>query len=920
MQSPKNKESSTLLWFDAKIGSHEDTEVTKQQLRRINDFVLFHTDLDECVKFIQSISKEKIFLIISGAQASQLLPLVSHLCQVDCIFIFCMKTDKYQHLINEYSKIIGIYTQLDQLCLSIREEIDLFHKQLHTFSIFDHHHKSIKDLSKQSAEFLWFQLFHHIIVRLSGSQQAKEHMLKVCRHYYRGNKQELKLIDEFEQQYTPQDAIRWYSKQSFLYRLVNKALRSEDLEQLQTFRFFIGDLSRSLACEHDKMLASDDRTLTVFRGTKVAQEEFEKMKENLGQIISTNGYLSTSRLRSPALRFAQKSTKRTDGIAVLFQIQCCVQHLGRSVIYADIGAFSDYPDEQEVLFDLNASFRLDSIEQDGSVQLVRMTATNDGERVTKDYIELTQNETREKSVAIVFGQLMCNVGEYDKSQKYFEQLLNQPEGEDTIWIEFNIGRALDYKGHWKEAKIYYDRVYDRMIKASPARIKDSTRVINSIGGILYRQGEYHEALEYHQRALTSQEALYPTGHVDIARSLNSIGLVLYQQGRYDEALDYHQQALAMRKQFFPADHVDIARSLNNIGFVFFRQAKYDEALGYFRSALQMQEKVLPSNHLEIAKSLNNIGNILENQGQYEEALAYHRRALKMRQDVYPVGHVEITKSQNNIGNIYVHQGKYDEALELYQQALEMRKQFHPTVHSDIPKCINNIGYAFFQQGRLDEALDCHQRALEMREELFPSGHIDIARSLNNIGLVLVQKGKYNEALIEHRRALEVCEAFFPTGHVDTAQSLSHIGSVFYRCGKHVEALVYHQRALEMQERFFSHGHVDVARSLTNIGLILNQQGKYDQALEYHQQALKMREILFPSGHGDIGVTFQELGSCYEDQGDKKMALEYYEQASKMYERTLPVGHPNRVRTERAIYCITGKRMKLSQDLPSSDVS
>ena len=37
---------------------------------------------------------------------------------------------------------------------------------------------------------------------------------------------------------------------------------------------------------------------------------------------------------------------------------------------------------------------------------------------------------------------MCNLGDYDKSQKYFEQLLNDPNGEDIAWIEVNIGRAL----------------------------------------------------------------------------------------------------------------------------------------------------------------------------------------------------------------------------------------------------------------------------------------------------------------------------------------------------------------------------------------------------------------------------------------------------------------------------------------------
>ena len=920
MQSPINKESSTLLWFDPKIGSHEDTQATKEQLRSINDFVLFHTDLDQCVEFIRSISEEKIFLITSGAKASQLLPLVSHLCQVDCIFIYCMKKDKYQPLVTEYSKIVGIYIHLDQLCSAIREQIDLFHKQLQTFSVFDHHHKSIKDLSKQSAEFLWLQLFHHIIVRLSTNQQAKERMLNVCRHYYRGNQQELRLIDQFERDYSPEDAIRWYSKQSFLYKLVNKALRSEDLEQLQTFRFFIHDLSQSLAHEHEKMIASNEKILTLYRGTKLLKEEFEKMKENLGKVISTNGYLSTSRLRSPALLFAQKSTKRTEGIAVLFQIECDVQQLGHSVIYADIAAFSDYSEEQEVLFDLNASFRLDSIEEDGSVHLVFMTATNDGEKITKDYVELTEKETREKSIAIVFGQLMCNLGEYDKSQKYFEQLLNQPEGEDTTWIEFNIGRALSYKGHWKEARTYYDRAYDRMTKASPVRLKDSAQVISSIGVILYRQGEHHEALNYHLRALALQEKFYPAGDVDIARSLNNIGLVFYQQGNYSEALNYHQRALTMRQAFFPSDHVDIARSLNNIGFVFFRQAKYDQALDFFRRAMTMQEKVLPAAHLDIAKSLNNIGNILEQQGKYSEALSYHRRGLKVRRDCYPMGHAEIAKSLNNIGNIYEQQGNYDEALSIYRRALEIREHFYPTSHSDIPKCINNIGFVLFRQGKLDEALDHHQRALKMREELFPLGHMDIARSLNNVGLVLAQQGKSDEALNHHNRALKICENYFPLGHVETAQSLSNIGSVFYRYGKHTEALGYHQRALEMQERFFSHGHVDLARSLTNIGVLLNQQGEYDQALEYHQRALKMRETLFPSGHGDVGVTFHELGSCYENQGDKKMAVEYYEQASTIYQRTLPADHPNRLRTERAIHCITGKRVKLSETHDSNSHS
>ena len=176
----ENKESTTLLWFDPNIGSREDTEQTKQQLRHINDYVIFHTDLEQCVTFIQSINHEKIFLITSGSKASQLLPRVFSLHQVDSIFIFCMKKERYEHLLKEYAKTIGIYVNLDELCQSIREQIDLVDKQLQTFSFFDQHQKSTKNLSDESAAFLWFQLFHFVIAQLPRNEQAKKQMIEMC--------------------------------------------------------------------------------------------------------------------------------------------------------------------------------------------------------------------------------------------------------------------------------------------------------------------------------------------------------------------------------------------------------------------------------------------------------------------------------------------------------------------------------------------------------------------------------------------------------------------------------------------------------------------------------------------------------------------------------------------------------------------
>ena len=288
----KNKEGITLLWVDPNIGSRGDTEQTKLRLRQINDYATFQTDLQTGIQFIQSANKEKIFLITSGSNASPLLPSISGLPQIDSIFIFCVKIDRYQHLTNGCSKIISVYNDLSALCVAIEEQINLFDKQLQAFSFFDQNQKAVKDLSKQSAEFLWFQLFRHVILRLPQNQQAKQQMISICRDYYRGNTEELELIDQFQREYRADEAIRWYSKKSFVYRLVNKALRAEDIEQLYTFRFFIGDLSDSLAREHEKILSSEERILTLYRGAKLDREEFDKLKQNQGRLISTNGNLS----------------------------------------------------------------------------------------------------------------------------------------------------------------------------------------------------------------------------------------------------------------------------------------------------------------------------------------------------------------------------------------------------------------------------------------------------------------------------------------------------------------------------------------------------------------------------------------------------------------------------------------------------
>ena len=89
---------------------------------------------------------------------------------------------------------------------------------------------------------------------MAHSLDAEQQMLNSCRSYYQGNRNKLSIIDEFEQTNRASDAIHWYTRSCFLFRLINKALRIGDIVALYIFRYFIIDLCSNLqAARNDQM-------------------------------------------------------------------------------------------------------------------------------------------------------------------------------------------------------------------------------------------------------------------------------------------------------------------------------------------------------------------------------------------------------------------------------------------------------------------------------------------------------------------------------------------------------------------------------------------------------------------------------------------------------------------------------------------
>ncbi|CAF3892273.1 unnamed protein product [Rotaria sp. Silwood1] len=179
---------------------------------------------------------EKIFLVISNNSANNILAQLHTLQSVISIFIY--STNNYQCDIdfNRSSKKIKIFNDQNSLIEFTRIYVRHMSKGTTTFGIFNNDRQNfIRDLTHQSASFLWFHIFIDVLKELPQAGQAKQQMIDTCINYYQTNHIMLNKIKKIEDTYQSIDAIRWYTENSFIYNLLNKALRTEDVQLLYLF-------------------------------------------------------------------------------------------------------------------------------------------------------------------------------------------------------------------------------------------------------------------------------------------------------------------------------------------------------------------------------------------------------------------------------------------------------------------------------------------------------------------------------------------------------------------------------------------------------------------------------------------------------------------------------------------------------------
>jgi hypothetical protein len=330
--------------------------------------------------FITDIEHEKIFIIVSRKFSQIIVPLIQDIPQVSSVYIFCENKVGLEQWAHQWSKVKGVFTDVRPIYEALEQAAYDCDQNMVSISFVKSSNDEVsnQNLDELDQSFMYTQLLKEILLTINFEQKHINEFLTYCREQLAGNTYQLRNVNKLEQEYRHYQPIWWYTYQCFLYPMINKALRTMEVDLIIKMGFFVQDLHNHIAALH----GGQDHTssFTVYRGQGLSQTDFEQLMKTKGGLLSFNNFLLTILDRAVSFAFAESNQYNPDTIGVLFEIT--INPSVSSTSFSSIRNVTAYQTEEEILFSMHSVFRIRQVKPlDGNNRLwqVELVLTSDND-------------------------------------------------------------------------------------------------------------------------------------------------------------------------------------------------------------------------------------------------------------------------------------------------------------------------------------------------------------------------------------------------------------------------------------------------------------------------------------------------------------------------------------------------------------
>ena len=884
-----------VIWLD---GDAYNSDVVYQnclsRLRGTFPSLTIQTDVKETLKSLSTQKTQPTVMIISSELFEEIWPKLKNFSQVQSIYILSVDGEKQSLAEQGYSKVKGIYSRVESICSSLTRGTKSFTPGALMMSVVPSMKYSKKDLPHLNQLFIYWMMVKQILLETKyETGEAMTSLTQFCRTLFADNPTELKVIDEFERTYRSHTPMWWYTRPCFLSPMLSRAIQTQDIEIIIRMGFFIKDLHQQL----DKLHSESPKTIVAYRSQNVSSEEFKKMKDIKGNLLTFSNFILADPDHQASLTLARRDQSRANCVCVLFRIR--VESRQTSSPFASL-ADGQCSSPQElgkyILFSMHSVFRILDVQQlDGQLWQIDITLTEANEEQLVSLAELLRQESRESTGWFKLGRLMTTLRDFDRARDiYFSLLESVPENEllKLASVYNELGLISDELGDFASALSFYQKAFDIRRRCLPPNHRSLSVCYNNMGEVHRQLGDYPNALATQKKALDIKEKILRPNDPAFAVTYNNIALANESLGDFNKALEFYQKALDVRRRVLHAEHLELAIIYNNIGELYRQMGDFPTALKNLEKSMNIRLKKFPPTDASLAIPYNNIGLIHRELGDYQTSLSYLNKSLQVKEKCFPVNHPSLALTHNNIGDIHQLMGEYPQALISYQTAWDIQAKTYAETHPELAFTLTNLGVAHQSMGNHSEALSFYKRALQIRQKALPAGHPFIAVSLNNIGHVHQLMGQYDIALDFYQKTQRSQERSLQAAHPSLAATYNNLADVHRQLNNYSRALAFYRKSLEIKKKSLPAFHPTLVITYNNMG-VLNQTSKdYPAAIECYKQTLEIQKRTLPPDHPDMASVYNNMSVTYQSMKENGNALEYCQKALAIQEKILPANHPD----------------------------
>lgn len=690
LPSRRTTQKFILVWLDSTVdGSDANYLESLFPLKELVSTLKIFSDADECVRFLTQVVNDKILIILSDFDGECLMPLVHDMDQIDSIYVRSANVREPGTWTNKWPKVMGIFTEIISICEILEQILSPAQNSTtpRSIPVSEEHYLSLGflaldddvqmenlNLDELDPSFIFTKVLKEILLELQyNKEKSMNELVAFCRSQFAENDQELANTDDFSRDYRSEAAIWWYTRESFLYRMLNRALRILEADTIITMGFFVRDLHEQIVqLDSKQRISHDSGPFVVYRGQTLTLQDFIRMRKSKGGLISFNNFLSTSRDMSVASHFARSASHQKGFVGILFVMH--IDPLQSSTPFADVTESSYYNRESEVLFSMHSVFRINSIKHSNIHDCweVNLTITSVRDQENNILTERLREETQGSSGWDRMGKLLIKLGMYYNAERTYKVLLEQITT-DTEGAHYyhQLGYIKEDLGEYDDALSFYEKSLEIKQKDSTPDRSDFAMYYNNVGSVYDKKGDFTTAVSFFKMAIDIFQQILRPNHPRLAICYNNIGSAYRNMREFSLALCYYEQVLEIDIKCLPPTDSSLGVDYNNIGLVYYDMREYNKALSCFEKTLDIYNRALQSGHADFSEIYSSIGSVYISMEEYSKALSFYQKAFEIDKKTLPSNHPYLGVSYNNIGSIYKQMEEYAEALSMFERALNI---------------------------------------------------------------------------------------------------------------------------------------------------------------------------------------------------------------------------------------------------------